>query len=459
VSLFSSIKRSFAPKAPPPTQASVSTKPAAKEPPSTPNRPWLQAGRAIDWRVLFIGSDARWFQQAEHDVYCLQPNWLCQRAADSAEARVMVASAAFDALVLDSRVSDKADLLGRLGDSAGRMVCLVCCNLLDRSAVAQWNRPGIIPVSEASDAATMVANLIRADRLRSWMADPTIKSLIPRIHKLPAAPKLHAQVTEELQSANGSMMVVARLISQDPVMSAKILQVANSAFFGQASEIVDTAEAAMVLGTERIRSLILLAGVFSQYDGTKCPGFLPEPIWNHSVQVAMYSRAIAFAETKDARMAEASFTAGLLHDIGKLILAANIPEMYATVLRVRANRKITCREAELGVFGMTHAELGACLLASWGLPLPILEAIAWHHEPEKSANRGYSLVAAVHVANAFAQENSAEKGRDGIRVGFLLKAGLGDCRNRWREFCGLAPQAGEDSPDERSRPRRAAIEN
>ncbi len=459
MSLFGSIKRSFAPKAPPPTQASVSAKPAAKEPPSTPNRPWLQAGRPIDWRVLFIGSDPHWFQQAEHDVYCLQPNWLCQRAADSAEARVMVASTAFDALVLDSRVSDKADLLGRLGDSAGRMICLVCCNLLDRSAVAQWNRPGIMPVSEASDAATMVANLIRADRLRSWMADPTIKSLIPRIHKLPAAPKLHTQVTEELQSPNGSMLVVARVISQDPVMSAKILQVANSAFFGQPSEIVDTAEAAMVLGAERIRALILLAGVFSQYDGTKCPGFLPEPIWNHSVQVAMYARAIAFAETKDARMAEAAFTAGLLHDIGKLILAANLPEMYATALRLRASRKISDREAELGVFGISHAELGACLLASWGLPLPILEAIAWHHEPEKSPNRGYSLLAAVHVANAFAQEGGPEKGRDVIKVGFLLKTGLGDCRNRWREFCGLATRPEEGTPDEWVRRRRESKEN
>src|SRR6185503_5218675 len=109
-------------------------------------------------------------------------------------------------------------------------------------------------------------SLRNAERLREWMAVPAIKKLLPQIRKLPAEPKLHSQVREELQSPNGSMEVVARLISQDPVMSAKILQMVNSAFFGLAHEVSDTSEAVMMLGTERVRSLVLLAGVFSQFD-------------------------------------------------------------------------------------------------------------------------------------------------------------------------------------------------
>jgi len=103
-------------------------------------------------------------------------------------------------------------------------------------------------------------------------------------------------------------------------------------------------------------------------------------------------------------------------------------------------KKIPQREAERMVFGTTHAELGACLLGTWGLPLPILEAIAWHHEPLKSPERGVSLLAAVHAANVFAQESgqgSGEGTKDTISVEFLLRAGLGDCRDRWREFCGI----------------------
>jgi putative nucleotidyltransferase with HDIG domain len=272
---------------------------------------------------------------------------------------------------------------------------------------------------------------------------------------------LHAQVTEELQSPNGSMETVTELISHDPVMSAKILQVVNSAFFGRAREVTDTSEAVMVLGSERIRSLILLAGVFSQYDGSKCPGFAPEPIWSHSVQVGIYARAIAYSETKDARIAEAAFTAGLLHDIGKLILAGNLPDMCAAVRRAQANRKTSQRDAELMIMGVTHAELGACLLATWGLPLTILEAIAWHHEPNKSTEKGFSLLAAVHAANVFAQAGGAEAW-NAIDQAFLKKIGLADRGERWRSFCGFEVASTKEEKkanDEQLRRRREVKEN
>jgi HD-like signal output (HDOD) protein len=106
------------------------------------------------------------------------------------------------------------------------------------------------------------------------------------------------------------------------------------------------------------------------------------------------------------------------------------------------------REAELVVMGTTHADLGACLLATWGLPLPILEAIAWHHEPEKSDDRGFSLLSAVHVANVFAQENgfcSEPDARGRIHVEYLKELGLTDCLDRWRESCGIS--ATPESPE------------
>ena len=158
------------------------------------------------------------------------------------------------------------------------------------------------------------------------------------------------------------------------------------------------------------------------------------------MQVAIFARAITYAETKDAKVAEAAFTAGLLHDIGKLVLAANVPEMYGTVRRLELSKKISQREAEVIVLGTTHAQLGACLLGKWGLPLPILEAIAWHHEPERCTDKGFSMLAAVHAANAFAQEGSEDAVHHRIKLEFLLRIGLGDCRNRWREVCGIPAQ-------------------
>src|SRR5262249_2689830 len=163
---------------------------------------------------------------------------------------------------------------------------------------------------------SLVASLRRAERLREWMSIPPLMKLLPQIKKLPAKPKLYTQVTEELESPNGSMSVVARMISQDPVMLAKMWQKANSAFFGSVAEVTDTNEAVLMLGTERIRALVLLAGVFSQYDNLKCKGFSLELIWDHSLWVGLLSRTIALGETRNVKLADMAFTAGLFHDIG-----------------------------------------------------------------------------------------------------------------------------------------------
>jgi putative nucleotidyltransferase with HDIG domain len=471
---FGSLKGSLRPKreapqpgAPPPEPETESpTRPDVRRTDTSRvvsvSGPSAPPNRQIDWRVLFVGGEPLWFRQIEQAVLGLQPNWLCRHAPRLTEAEAAIESGGFDGLVVDGRIPEVDSLLNKLEQKTGRMICLVRCDVTDRITVAQWNRSGITPVSVDADGAALVGNLRRLERLRSWMADPAIKKLLPLIRKLPAAPSLHARVTEQLQSPNASIQTVALLISQDPVMSAKILQVANSAFFSLAQEVTDTAEAVMVMGTERVRSLILLAGVFSQYGDAKCSGFSPEPIWSHSLQVAMFARSITFGELKDVRIAETAFTAGLLHDIGKLVLAGNVPEMYDTAHRVQISKGISQREAELITLGTTHAELGACLLATWGLPLPILEAIAWHHEPLKSGETGCSLLAAVHVANVFAQESgqgSGDEVRDSISVEFLLRSGLGDCRNRWREFCGITVKQETRTPDERLRQHREAKEN
>jgi HD-like signal output (HDOD) protein len=217
----------------------------------------------------------------------------------------------------------------------------------------------------------------------------------------------------------------------------------NSAQFGLANEVTDTADAVIILGVERIKSLILLAGVFSQYSGIDCPGFSPDPIWNHSLEVAMMVRTIVFSETKNATAAETAFTAGLLHDVGKLILAANLPKVHEAVRQLQLSKKATHLGAETMVMGTTHAEFAACLLATWRLPLAVLEAIAWHHTPQRCTDYGFSLPAAVHVANSFAHEGAGraagETATELLNFEFLQKNGLADNLKHWREICGLPP--------------------
>ena len=225
--------------------------------------------------------------------------------------------------------------------------------------------------------------------------------------------------------------------------TAKMLQVVNSAFFALHREISDPNDAVMFLGAERTKSLIMLAKIFSQFDNTKCAGFAPDKLWGHSMNVGELARRIARSQGLDAKLCEMAFTAGLLHDVGKLLLAANLPGSYSQVLTDGKRKQISPSEAERAAYGTTHAEIGACLLGIWGLPLNILEAIAWHHAPRHGIHQRFSLLTAVHAANVLLyemQKSPAETGAPpaGFDLEYLHSLGLADEVETWR---GLVPGA------------------
>lgn len=412
--------------------------------------------RVIEQRLLFVGMESSWFQGVERDLARLEPNWNCQLIADTEQALLALQAEACPTLILSSA---SAGQLANVPQTSS-LVRIVLCDGKDRGETARWNAAGAHPLPLTTDAAGLAANVRRIARVQEWVAGDGMKKLLAQCRKLPAMPRLYSQVTAELSSPNGSIEAVAQHIAQDPVMTAKLLQVVNSAFFALGREITHPTEAVMFLGAERTRSLILLAGVFTQYESVNCPGFSAEQIWNHSLQVGNLARTVAMAETRNAKFAEAAFTAGLVHDMGKLILAANVPAMCVAIEQIHTLKKVTQREAELQVLGTTHAELAAGLMGTWALPLPVLEAVACHHVPTRSADKGFSLLTAVHAANVFADEAGCGTGGSALPERFdhayLDQIGMGDRRNDWRKACNLPAKQEEDSEHALCRARRAA---
>lgn len=419
--------------------------------------------RVIEQRLLFIDVDVGWFQTAERELLRLEPKWGCQSVGTIEQAVAALEKESYHALVLSAALANVPALNTVLASQAPALVRIVLCSGNDRAETARWNAAGLHPLPLTTDGANLAAQINRIARVQEWLTDAGMKKLLAQCRKLPAMPKLYSQVTAELASPNGSIDVVAQHIAQDPVMTAKLLQVVNSAFFALGREVANATEAVMFLGAERTRSLILLAGVFTQFDNVKCPGFSTEQIWNHSLQVGNLARTVAMAETKDAKIAEAAFTAGLVHDMGKLILAANVPAMCQAVEQIHTNKQVSQREAELQMLGTTHAELAACLMGNWALPLPVLEAVAWHHTPTRSADKGFSLLTAVHAANVFAYELGCGTGGSALPEKFdhayLDQIDLGDRRNEWRKACNVPAKQEEDGEYARLRARRAAKRN
>jgi len=226
-----------------------------------------------------------------------------------------------------------------------------------------------------------------------------VRELIARIGQLPAVPDLYREITELLESERGSVEQLGAVIAKDIAMTAMILKLANSAFFSFRKAVVSPAEAVSYLGIDLLKALVLAHGLFGQVGAFRIPTFTLQHLWQHSLAVAAGSRRIAEAEEAGAHRANECFTAGLLHDIGILILASRFPEDYAKVLETNRRSGGELEASEYHIFGATHGEVGAYLLALWGIPDPVVQAAAHHHSISRQAARGFTPALAVHVAD------------------------------------------------------------
>lgn len=161
-------------------------------------------------------------------------------------------------------------------------------------------------------------------------------------------------------------------------------------------------------------------------------------VWKHSIAVGAMSKRIAAADGGDTQQADHALMAGLLHDSGKLILAAHVPEGYGRALNLARERRIPDWQAERETLETTHGEVGAYLLGLWGLPDPIVEAVAFHHCPEACPGRTFSPLTAVHVADAFENAMRSEGDSDTpplLRDEYLQNIRLAHRLDAWRQMC------------------------
>jgi HD-like signal output (HDOD) protein len=293
-------------------------------------------------------------------------------------------------------------------------------------------------LSKPCDADELRKAIARAFALRDLLGNERLKQLTTRIKNLPALPALQNQLTEELRKDSPSMEHIGEIISRDIGMTAKILQLVNSAFFGLAQPISNPADAAIYLGLNTIRSLALSVEIFSQYDQKACKSFSLDLLASHSWKTGVMARCVAHQERQELKFLDQCFLAGLLHDIGQLVLAFGLQEEYSAVIAQAMTQNLPIWQVEQEVFGASHADVGAYLLALWGLPNPIIEAVALHHQPARCAAPEFSPAIAVHAGDVFAHEFSqinTEVPRPQLDRAYLTRLGFDTRIEIWQAGC------------------------
>jgi putative nucleotidyltransferase with HDIG domain len=352
-------------------------------------------------QILFVDDERNILEGYKRMLRLLRGEWDMHYAMSGTEALEIINVTPIDLIITDMRMPkmDGAALLRgvtKLHQSAIRMVLsgnadsALMMNALD-IAHQFMSKPCTPEIFESI--------IRRVLSFRAFLADDNLKKVLSGMDTLPSLPALCIEMTEELQSQEPSLEKVGQIIARDCSMTAKVLQLANSPFWGLRRTIYSAAEAVSYLGLEQLRLLLHSIRPFSQSSFPKTSSFSIELLWEHSLSTAMLAKTIAYEEGASKSIAEEAFTAGILHDLGKMVLACTFPERYEEAVNLAQKSAIPLWLAEQKILTVTHVEVGAYLLGIWGLPDSIVEAVAYHHRPMECTNNTFCALTALHAAD------------------------------------------------------------
>ncbi|OGP69740.1 MAG: hypothetical protein A2Y80_03490 [Deltaproteobacteria bacterium RBG_13_58_19] len=399
-------------------------------------------------RILFVDDEPNVLEGLKRMLRGKRDEWDLAFAGTGPEALEILEREPFDVVVSDMRMPgmDGAQLLTEVQRRHPLIVRIVLSGQSDQAMILQSVRPAHQYLTKPCDAETLKNTIERSNQLRDLLTDNTLRQIVSQMETLPSLPSLYAEIMREVESEYSSMQKIGQIISRDIGMTAKVLQLVNSAFFGHCRHVSSPVQASELLGLETIKSLVIHVHIFSQFKHATLPSSFMNRLWDHSLATGIYAQTIAKLEKLGRTVIDDAFMAGVLHDAGKLILAANFPKRYRQALLEALKNKTSLEESEQQIFGVGHAEVGAYLLALWGLPQPIVGAVAFHHRPRQNQCEKISFCTMVHAANyleKLARGQEEEKAAARVDQDYLAGLGLLEKLPVWLEVCQQAIQEGE----------------
>lgn len=349
-------------------------------------------------RVIFVDDEPNALGAIRRMLHFKRKKWEIAFAESGTETLALFEEEPFDVIVSDIRMPgmDGAELLQRIKQNYHKTIRIALSGQVGLDEVIRTIRSVHQYISKPCDANDLAEKIEGTLKSRDILNDSVMQELVAEIETLPVLPHVFQSVERELASSEPSIKKIAELISMDVGLVAKIIKLINSPYFGLPSQVDSILQAITMLGLETIRALIVGTHLFSMYDTESQPGFSLSMLWEHSSRVSNIAKSIVEYEGLDRRLIVQARMTGLLHDVGKLVLASSFPKRYRKVLKIVAGENLSVYKAELKVFGTTHAQVGAYLMGLWGMSSEVVYGIGYHHTYEKF---DMSVPMLVSVAN------------------------------------------------------------
>ncbi len=351
--------------------------------------------------ILFVDDQPEILQGLQRMARSMRHEWDTSFALGGEKALEMMANDNFDVLVTDMRMPgiDGAQLLHKSLRLYPDMIRIVLSGQYDIDNFIRSGWAAHQFLSKPCDAETLKKTITQTYAMRGLLENSKLKELVTRSNFLPGIPKIYLEIEEEMASPNASMQKVGDIISRDVGITAKVLQLVNSPIFGISRKIETPSQAVVMLGADVIKALTLY--LQTSADIPLPEGISLDRISRHGVAVGALAREIAMLEGEDKTVCGDAFLAGLLQSVGSLIIISGFPEEYRTIASRASDQNLPVWQIEEELLGASHAEIGAYLIALWGLPLPVAESVAYHNRPSICPNEKVSFaLTAVHIANA-----------------------------------------------------------
>jgi HD-like signal output (HDOD) protein/ActR/RegA family two-component response regulator len=365
-----------------------------------------QPGRS---RILFVDDEQSVLDGLRRSLHRMRDSWEMTFVSSPEAAARLAAESTFDVVVADMRMPHMsgAELLEHVREVSPASVRLMLSGHSEVSAIMKSVGPSHQFLSKPCSGEQLAGAVRRACLVRGALSNPTLAATLGKIRALPSLPSIYQELVAALRE-EASMERIGDIIRRDVGLTAKVLQLVNSSYFGLPREVTDPSRAAALLGSDTISSLVLGLKLFESLPPILLPGMTPEQLTRAAAWTAAATRQLCALERVGDVFAAQAFIAGFLHDIGLLTLAAYAPELLARVGELAQRDGVDLADAELQVMGATHGDVGGYVAALWGFPDPVVEAILYHHCPSRSGVSSLAPLALVHVAHALAGDAGAD---------------------------------------------------
>jgi HD-like signal output (HDOD) protein/ActR/RegA family two-component response regulator len=350
-------------------------------------------------RIIFVDDEQALLDGLRARLYKHRGDWDMQFFSSGAEALAAFERQNIDLIVSDVRMPgmDGGQLLTLIKERWPSTVRIIVSGYSDPVQAVRLTSLAHQYIAKPCDGLQLENLIERCFNLQDVLRQAALRDLVGRIGQLPAMPSTYGRLQAALSSPAVTAAQIGDIVNSDAAIAGKVLQITHSAFFRLRKPMVRIKDAVTYLGFATIRNLVLSAEIFSRwntpFDVLQSD---PEQLQMHAQRMAAACRCVAASK---AALDDAWLT-GLLHDIGYWVLAQECPQQLGAAVELSLKQARPLFECERETMGATHAEIGAYLLGLWGLPWPVVEAVAWHHAPQAVPSQRYDLVGTLAVAHS-----------------------------------------------------------